>query len=135
MNRLVIIFAFVSLFLGSAHGGVTFYVDGNLSSNCTVGNYSISTRNCTGSDGDAYTTIAGGIAVITSGDTMNIRAGTYVENQQTLPLINTAYALMVTITGYLSETVTWQNLSLYSTTLTLGNSAGNLTVANINFVG
>ena len=62
--------------------GVTHYVDGQLSSNCTSANYSIANRNCTGSDGNAYGTANGLVnASIASaaGDTIIIRsfAGVY----------------------------------------------------------
>lgn len=42
-----------------------------------VGNYSIALRNCTGSDGNSYATIALGLAATTAGDTLKVRQGTY----------------------------------------------------------
>jgi hypothetical protein len=58
----------------------TYYVDGNLSTDCTAGNYSITNRTCTGSDGNAYNSlrdVAG--SFLRAGDTVYIRAGTYRE--------------------------------------------------------
>src|SRR5215510_13031584 len=57
----------------------TRYADKNLSSNCTTGNYSILNRDCTGSDGNGYTTINGALAVTAAGDVVLVRAGTYNE--------------------------------------------------------
>lgn len=57
----------------------TRYVDANLGADCTSGNYSIASRNCTGSDGNAYNTLLEGIGVTTAGDTLYIRAGTYTQ--------------------------------------------------------
>ena len=57
--------------------GVTRYVDGQMSGNCTSGNYSIANRNCTGSDGNAYGTATGLQAaanVSTGGDTIYVRS-------------------------------------------------------------
>lgn len=53
------------------------YVDQTLGGNCTSGNYSIASRNCSGSDGNAYTTIAGALAAMSSGDDIYLRGGTY----------------------------------------------------------
>lgn len=59
----------------------TLYVDGSLGANCTSGNYSVASRACSGSDGNAYTTVNGGIAASASGDTLLVRAGTYGETK------------------------------------------------------
>jgi Right handed beta helix region len=62
--------------------GITRYADGQLSSNCTSGNYSIAKRNCTGSDGNAYGGVNGLQAANDAsapGDTILVRSfsGTY----------------------------------------------------------
>ena len=54
----------------------TFYLDGNLSSNCK-GNYSITQRNCIGSDGDAYRDLADAEAALQGCDLLYIRPGNY----------------------------------------------------------
>lgn len=56
----------------------SIYIDNTLVSDCT-GDYSISSRNCTGSDGNAYDTIQEGVDVMSAGDTMYLRGGTYNE--------------------------------------------------------
>lgn len=56
--------------------GATIYLDGTLGGNCT-GNYSIAARACSGTDGNAYNTLAGANAALAGGDTLYIRAGTY----------------------------------------------------------
>jgi hypothetical protein len=52
------------------------YVDNQLPADC-VGNYNISSRDCSGSDGDAYTIIGKANNVAGPGDTVLIRGGTY----------------------------------------------------------
>ncbi|AUC77280.1 right-handed parallel beta-helix repeat-containing protein [Olleya sp. Bg11-27] len=54
----------------------TIYVDNQLSSNCS-GDYSILNRNCSGTDGDAFNTLAGASAVAAPGDTVIIREGIF----------------------------------------------------------
>jgi hypothetical protein len=56
------------------------YVDNTLSSDCTSGNYSITNRDCSGSGGNAYNTIQEAVDVVTAGDTIYMRGGTYNEH-------------------------------------------------------
>jgi len=112
----------------------SIYVDGNLVSNCTSGNYSIANRNCNGKDGNAYKTIASGLSNITSGQTLYIRSGTYTENGKTIPSLG-SFASMVVISAFQDEAVTWKNDTIYSATLPLSSNANNITVKNIHFVG
>ena len=58
--------------------GVTRYTDNLLSSNCTSGNYSIANRNCSGSDGNAYTTIQAAASGLGPGDRVYVRASSTV---------------------------------------------------------
>lgn len=80
----ILFFGFFSL----AHGASakTFYLDGNLSSNCTSGNYSIANRDCSGSDGDVYNNLADVITALAGGDTLYIRAGSYTRTTNNLAL-------------------------------------------------
>jgi len=55
------------------------YVDKALASNCTAGNYSTTNRTCSGSDGNAYTTIQAAINNCSVGDSIFMRGGTYKE--------------------------------------------------------
>jgi parallel beta-helix repeat protein len=55
------------------------FVDGNLSNDCIEGNYSIANRNCTGNDGDAYSSIQEAAQAVYAGDTVWIRQGVYRE--------------------------------------------------------
>ncbi|MBT8387802.1 MAG: hypothetical protein KJO12_10360, partial [Ignavibacteria bacterium] len=57
--------------------GADIYVDSGLSGDCTSGNYSKASRNCSGSDGKAYNTIQKAITNCSVGDTINMRSGTY----------------------------------------------------------
>lgn len=103
-------FAVLAIFVGFGAGlltinylraGTAYYVDTTLGSPC-VGNYSISSRNCTGSDGNAYTTIAAGVAVLTPGDILYLRGGTYSEqiNLATPTVKNGTAGFPITIGGY-----------------------------------
>jgi hypothetical protein len=58
----------------------TIYIDSTLTANCTAGNYSITNRNCTGSNGNAYNNIQSALNASGTGTTINIRAGTYTSN-------------------------------------------------------
>lgn len=112
----------------------TIYTDGDLASDCTSNNYSITNRDCTGSDGNAYQTIADARDTIVAGDTLYIRQGTYVENAQTISQLG-SFASMTTIAGYPNETITWQNNTIYFETIRLHSNANNITIQNINFEG
>lgn len=62
--------------------GATYYVDGDLVSDCTSGDYSISSRNCSGSDGNAYNTFSDILSSLSPGDIVYVRSGNYAENIQ-----------------------------------------------------
>ncbi|HSD84671.1 MAG TPA: hypothetical protein VLG46_12465, partial [Anaerolineae bacterium] len=58
----------------------TTYVDGLLTVNCTAGNYSIVSRDCSGSEGyNAYATIEEGANTRLPGDVVQVREGIYHE--------------------------------------------------------
>jgi hypothetical protein len=89
-----------------------YYVDNTLSTDCTSGNYNINSgppRTCTGSDGNAYNTVAEGTSVLHNGDTLYIRGGTYVEAIDENNFIDTGNAWddAITVEGYQDETVIW----------------------------
>ncbi len=136
MRKFIISLVF-SILCASLSHAATIYVDRNLGSNCTSGNYSIANRNCTGSDGNAYKTVAGGIGAMLAGSTLNIRAGTYTENNMTINLGGTN-----TIQAYNSEAVTIHN-SHQATDTGQGqcgdNSSGVQTIypagSNVTFIG
>src|SRR5262249_1348685 len=48
--------------------------------NCTAGTYSITNRNCTGSDGNAYNNIAAALTASAANDTVYFRSGSYSIN-------------------------------------------------------
>lgn len=110
------------------------YVDGRLTADCTRGNYSVSTRNCSGSDGSAYRMIAAGIGTLESGATLYIRGGTYAENGSTVPALG-SFDSMTTIAAYPGEPVTWRNNDIYRDTLPLAPEANNITIRGIDFKG
>ena len=104
------IFTLWFLLIAGSGWTATSYVDGNLLSNCTSGNYSISNRSCTGSDGDAWRTIFEGLNDTNiAGDVLNIREGIYPERiesgSQTI-VSGTSWENPVTIQGHASEVVT-----------------------------
>ena len=74
-----VFFIFLSPLGGANVQGADIYVDKTLSGNCS-GNYSIANRTCSGSDGDAYTTVQTAVTAMSGGDDIFIRGGTYYEN-------------------------------------------------------
>ncbi len=85
-NFLVFLIAcFLNLFIFTNVFSADIYVDRTLSSNCTSGNYSITNRNCNGSDGNAYRTIQGSINSMSGGDNIYMRSGTYQEGSILIP--------------------------------------------------
>jgi hypothetical protein len=93
------------LFSISVHG-TTRYVDKNAGT-CS-GNYSFNNRNCSGADGNSYSTIAAGVQATRTGDKLYIRGGTYSEgicaNCYTIPT-GTSWTDAPLIAGYTGETV------------------------------
>ena len=83
-NKKAAILMGISFFFSSmsAFAQETIYVDNQLSSNC-IGDYSITNRDCSGADGDAYSTLAGATAIAAAGDTVYIREGIF--NTQLTP--------------------------------------------------
>jgi hypothetical protein len=69
---------FFVLSFSIAHAA-NIYVDKSLSANCTGGSYSIRNRSCSGTDGNAYTTIKSAVTSMGRGDDVFIRGGTYNE--------------------------------------------------------
>jgi hypothetical protein len=118
----------------SASSPAGIYVDGTLMLSCTSGNYSISLRNCAGTDGNAYPTIAAGFAALTSSKTLEIRGGSYAENDGQVPALG-AYASMTTVSAFPGEVVVWENDDIYRDTLSLAGNANNITIRGIDFRG
>jgi hypothetical protein len=88
--------------------GVTRYADGQLSSNCTSGNYSIAKRNCTGSDGNAYKSLQDASNASAAGDTILVRsfAGIYTGSSDqggVVPKSGTTINNRSVIQGYQGE--------------------------------
>jgi hypothetical protein len=81
MRKLFIIFiiAIGVYSLPNVSWAANFYVDKMLASNCISGNYSISNRNCTGTAGNAYTTVQAAVTAMSAGDHIILRGGTYQE--------------------------------------------------------
>lgn len=74
----------------------TRFVDNALVSDCTSGNYSIAAKNCTGSAGNAYNTLAEGLALTVSGDTLWVRSGA-------------SYTTTITSSSYTTGGTSWAN--------------------------
>ncbi len=59
----------------------TYFVDGQLSADCSGGTYSITNRNCSGTNGTAFTTIQKAANIsLQAGDIVQIRGGVYRES-------------------------------------------------------
>ncbi|MEA1924247.1 MAG: hypothetical protein U9M95_00100 [Candidatus Altiarchaeota archaeon] len=54
------------------------YVDNTLVADCGSGSYSIASRDCSGSDGNAYSSIQDALDSMSEGDDIYLRGGTYV---------------------------------------------------------
>lgn len=88
-------------------GATDYYLDVNLGADCTGGDYSIANRACDGADGNAYNALADLNAVVSAGDTVYIRAGTYND-----PTYNAASdgssGSEITFTNYASESIIFE---------------------------
>ncbi len=97
------LFSFIILlFNGPSAVGQVIYVDNQLSTDCS-GNYSIGNRNCSGSDGDAYQTLAGAAGAATAGTTVSIRAGVFTS--QLSPQNSGTEGNYITFKNYQNEVV------------------------------
>ncbi|RME61595.1 MAG: DUF4215 domain-containing protein [Candidatus Dadabacteria bacterium] len=67
--------------INCVYPGNTIYVDATLTQDCISDNYSVSQRDCSGSDGNAYNTIQEAVTNAITGDTIIIRPGTYAPFQ------------------------------------------------------
>jgi len=75
----IFLFGFIIILTNSLTvNGQTIYVDHKLSADCT-GNYSVSNRDCRGSDGDAYQKLVSAASATIAGTTVLIREGSYSE--------------------------------------------------------
>ena len=105
LNRLLIVVFF--LIFASPSLATTIFVDGNLGADCTSGNYSIASRNCSGSDGNAWNTLAEGFSNHPgAGHILSIRTGSYVSPGIWGIPSGTSFSNAVTIQPHASETVT-----------------------------
>lgn len=103
-----ICFCLIVILAATPAYSAVFFVDGNLSSGCS-GNYSVANRSCTGSDGNAYKTVAAGVTALRAGDTMYIRGaggsfdGYYHEDHKSgMPGFG-SFSSMTTVSGYQEE--------------------------------
>ena len=88
--------------------GTVRYVDSTAGA-CT-GNYSIASRNCTGSDGNSYATINAAVAAMAAGDITYVRTGTYTDSNINLPTGVSALVPSV-LQAYQNDLVTIRPLS------------------------
>ncbi len=106
MNK--IITTAILLFKSLLTQAEVLYVDQQLTTNC-LGNYSIANRDCTGNDGNAYTSIAGA-SIAVAGDLVLIRSGIYSE--QLSPQNSGANGNYITFRNYNDEIVEITGASL-----------------------
>lgn len=85
-------------------GAADVYVDLTLTVNCPSGDYNKSVRDCSGSDGKAYTTFASAVPQLVAGDTLYMRGGVYNQRIELQTKTGTADG-WITIAGYPGETV------------------------------
>jgi len=97
-KRLLFAFLLLPSTLSVSYGwAAVLFADANLSSDCTTGNYSLAKRDCSGSDGKAYSTIQKAANVVSPGDTVQVRAGQYRER------------LSIVASGTASSYITFRN--------------------------
>lgn len=125
----VALYLLIPCLSNSAYGALV-YVDCDLTSDCLSGDYSIPNRDCSGSDGDAYDTIAEAVSAISAGDTINIRAGAYTEKDIRVEFTG---PLMTTIQAYNNEAVTIHNITVHRPTFGLSSIADNVTFKDLKF--
>jgi hypothetical protein len=77
---------FMNSFIAFDLIAANIYVDNTLSANITNGTYSITSRNSSGNNGNAYRTIQAAVNAMTSGDDIFIRGGTYYEHDILIPV-------------------------------------------------
>ncbi|WP_158848793.1 right-handed parallel beta-helix repeat-containing protein [Algibacter sp. L1A34] len=109
-KKIIVSMSFIFLFTSiNTFSQEEIYVDNQLSSPC-LGTYSISNRDCTGSDGNAYNTLAGAAAVASAGDTVFIREGVFTSQ---LKPINSGTAIdRIIYKNYENEEVLITGVSL-----------------------
>jgi hypothetical protein len=101
-GTLALAFFLLTLCVPISHAwAAVLFVDGQLPSDCSSGNYSIAQRKCSGFDAKAYTTLQKAANVVSPGDTVQVRAGTYVERLN-IPTSGTASAY-ITFRNYSGE--------------------------------
>ena len=104
-----------------------------MAASCTNGAYDVASRTCgSGSDGNAYNTIAEAILRASPGDIVNIRTGTYDEFNIT---VRFAGASMTIIQAYNFESVLIRNSSVDKPTFKLDGSADNIMFKNLELIG
>lgn len=129
MKQMVLLLSFI-IFTSNLVYGATIYVDGQLSSDCTNGNYSIANRNCSGSNGNGYSTIATAISAASAGDTVSIRTGTYNEHGIAVGFTGPS---MTTIQAHAGESVTIHNTTVHQATFELTPTANHITFQGLKF--
>jgi len=82
------------------------FLDNQLAEDC-IGTYSIANRDNSGSDGDAYNTIQEAADIVSAGETVFLRGGTYFLNERLYikDKANTSESAKITFTNYNSEEV------------------------------
>jgi len=84
------------------------YVDGQIASNC-INNYSIQGRDCTGTDGSAFTTIQQAADLVQPGSTVYIRGGTYQNNENNCRGSGFCELVWVTRSGTANNRIAFSN--------------------------
>jgi len=128
MRKVFVSAFFLLLFLSVAPSvsAKEIFVDNKISGNCN-GNYSIGSRNCSGSDGDAYKSPGDGVNNMVSGDTLSIRGGEYTVTQMSLNFSGS----QTVIQGYLDENPTLYKPEIRRGIFAVGSNSNNLEIRNM----
>ena len=135
MKKLLFLAILLLFYAAEGVEAATRYVDGSLVSDCITGNYSIANRNCAGSDGDAWNTLAEGISNTSTADTLWIRAGIYAERiNNTVPAGNSDSARTI-IAGYPGDAKPILRPTTIPVVNLLGDDTKFITLKNLEFNG
>lgn len=139
IGKLPIAGLWVFLLAGVEMEAATIYVDNRLTNSC-VGNYSITNRNASGTNGDAYPSVVQAANVAVAGDVVVIRGGIYhsasstTQNDVLWPKHSGTSRQPITFTAYTKEKVILGNGPTNFPADSLSIACGTITLSNVNFI-
>lgn len=99
---ILLIITFSIFGLAENSEAANIYVDQSLSADCIIGNYSTSSRNCSGNDGNGYRSFQTALNNLHVGDNLYLREGTY-NGCFDVPILKGNPNLWTTVASYPGE--------------------------------